>query len=157
VGKGFISQSEFAWSAPPFRSIEITGRSYFFTHASCLHLIMCIILELLQKEKWPFLVCTACGQKLEWADLLLPVETETIHGNAHTQRAEGRTCEPSHQVTRPGRVSHPPHHVVAFSSRQQCAFVLPAVPMVKKAPETFIRKENLSSVEQLGTTDLPPL
>lgn len=32
---------------------------------------MCIILDLLQKEKWPFIVHTACGQKLDQADTVL--------------------------------------------------------------------------------------
>lgn len=55
-------------TAQPFRSIEIIGRSYFFPQASCLHFIMCIVLDPLQKEKWPFMVSTECGQKLDQAD-----------------------------------------------------------------------------------------
>ena len=51
------------------RSTEITGRSSFFPQASCLHFIMCIILDLLQKEKRPFMMYTECGQKLDQADV----------------------------------------------------------------------------------------
>lgn len=72
------------------RSTEKIGRSCLFPQASCLHFIMCIILDLLQKEKWPFMVHTERGQKLGQADAQLHTETETIrqeHPHSRQERA----------------------------------------------------------------------
>lgn len=50
---------------------------------------MCIILDLLQKEKWPFMVHTECGKKLDQADEPLHAEMETI-GREHPHSRQGR-------------------------------------------------------------------
>ena len=70
------------------RSTEKIGRSCLFPQASCLHFIMCIILDLLQKEKWPFMVRTECGQKLGQADAQLHAETEIIRQEHPHSRQE---------------------------------------------------------------------
>lgn len=81
--------------SPPLCSIEATGRRYFFPQASCLHCIVYIVLDPLQKEKWPFMVCAQCGQKLDQADTRFHTEMETIHGAGPRPTRERARAQPA--------------------------------------------------------------
>lgn len=138
-------------AAQPFRSIEIIGRSYFFPQASCLHFIMCIVLDPLQKEKWPFMVSTKCGQKLDQADIELHMEMENIHGeHPHFTQREGEGSRQQRWAQRTectGDLSscfqllpdgpHPTRKVRARQARQEDSWptqLLPAGPLIFPFP-----------------------
>ena len=68
-GEGCSSRRVLLAAAQPFRSTEIIGRSPFFPQASCLHFVIPISLDLLQKGKWPFVASVGSGRALDTAAL----------------------------------------------------------------------------------------